>query len=142
MNAVRERVSPRLLLSGGLAVGGALAMIGAGLPWLTLYAGLQRYTGLIGAYGWVIFSLGAIAIACAFLTIRIRPRWLWAAGTILGIALLAFAAWLVAGLMQFVHRPDAVMLVPRPGPGLYVIAAGAIVIFLASVADRAFDESL
>lgn len=112
-------------------------MIGAAMPWLTLYAGLQTYRGLIGAYGWFIFGLGALALLCGALAIRKKPSWLWGSSAILGIALLIFSAWLFAGLMQIVQRPESVMLVPRPGPGLFVAAAGGAVIVLGSLADRA-----
>jgi hypothetical protein len=125
--------------SAGLAIGGALAMIGASLPWLTLYAGLHSYPGIIGVYGWLIFGIGAVALICGLLAIRSKPRWLGRSSAILGIALLAFTAWLFQGLMQIVHRPEAVMLVPRPGPGLFVAASGAAIIAVTSLLDRALN---
>jgi hypothetical protein len=110
-------------------------MLGASLPWLTLFAGLQQYRGTIGLYGWLIFAFGALALICGFIAVRTKPTWLWRVSAIAGIVLFAFTAWLLAGLMQIVHRQD-VMLVARPGPGLWVIAAGATTIVLGSIAER------
>lgn len=123
MNAVR-----------GLLIGGALTMIGASLPWLTLYAGLQLYGGLSGMYGWVIFACGALAVGASY-AMRMRPRWLWFASAVLGVALMTFSAWLFAGLMEIVRRPESVMLVPRAGPGLLVVCAGAAIIVAGALAE-------
>jgi hypothetical protein len=82
----------------------------------------------------VIFAFGALALIFGFIAPRTNPKWLWRVSAISGIALLAFTAWLYAGLMQIVHGQD-VMLVPRPGPGLYVIAAGAVITIAGSCAD-------
>jgi hypothetical protein len=57
----------------------------------------------------------------------------------LGIALLIFTAWLLQGLMQLVHKPESVMLVSRPGPGLFIAAAGSAVILIGSLADGALQ---
>lgn len=49
------------------------------------------------------------------------------AGALLGCALLAFAGWLTAQLLLAFRRLQAnVMVVPRLGPGLFVVLAGAL----------------
>jgi hypothetical protein len=123
----------------GLIVGGPLLMAGAALPWLTLFAGLHPYGGLIGPYGWGIFAAGAVALASGFAILRARPPWAGWASAIMGCAVLVFAVWLLAGLEQIIHRPSAMMLVPRAGPGLFVVLSGAAIIVLASLPSTALQ---
>ena len=125
-------------MSAGLVCGGALLMLGAALPWLTLYAGFQQYSGLVGQFGWGIFATGLLAIVAGMFALRGRRLWLERTSPALGIAVMAFAVWLLQGLHEITHRPDAVMLVPRDGPGLYVIAAGAIAIVLGPAVQHSF----
>jgi hypothetical protein len=136
----------KTLFAGGLIAGGSLTTTGAVLPWLTLDAGLQRYGGTTGIYGWLVVAAGAVAIAAGCLALRRTAPWLVSASGILGVALLAFGAWLIVGLDEFVRRPDALMLVPRTGPGLYVVVCGALLIVLGAGVARwrsepAHDES-
>lgn len=44
-------------------IGGALVGTGAILPWLSLFAGLQSYSGMIGLYGRLLFGGGVLAVA-------------------------------------------------------------------------------
>lgn len=116
-----------------LIAGGSLLMAGAALPWLTLFAGLHPYSGLVGMYGWLIFGAGVIALAAGVATLRITPAWAAWATTVFGCVVLGFALWLMAGLQQTIHRPAAMMFVPRPGPGLFVVLSGAAIIVLGSL---------
>lgn len=119
----------------GLLLGGGLVVLGATLPWLTLFAGLQPYAGTTGTYGWLMLGAGSIACVMAFATRR-QPLMRVCAGSIVyGLGILVFAVWLLAGLDEIVHRPDALMLVPRAGPGLYVIVAGAATLVFSSAAE-------
>jgi hypothetical protein len=118
-----------------LIAGGVLLMSGAALPWLTLFAGLHQYGGMIGAYGQAIFAAGAAAVICGIIAVRVRPPWLPFASTTFGAAVLAFGLWLIVGLEQLVHRPDNIMFVPRAGPGLYVVLSGATLMMLASLSS-------
>ncbi|HEV2084085.1 MAG TPA: hypothetical protein VGR09_03310 [Gemmatimonadales bacterium] len=106
-------------------VGGVLVMAGALLPWLTLFAGLQRYSGMVGWYGRGIFASGTLAVAGA-LWRRGRPPW-WLRRMIagLGAVLVVFSGWLLLGLHQIIQHGASPMLVPRAGPGLFVVLAGA-----------------
>ena len=92
-----------------LIAGGSLLMAGAALPWLTLFAGLHPYSGLVGMYGWLIFGAGVIALAAGVATLRITPAWAAWATTVFGSVVLGFALWLMAGLQQTIHRPAAMM---------------------------------
>jgi hypothetical protein len=110
--------------------GGALVMIGAWLPWLTLFAGLQRYGGLIGAHGRVLFAGGALAVAAGLATRGSRPRWIARATMVLGLALLGFELWLLTGLAETLRHGVDAMLVPRAGPGLFVACLGIALVIL------------
>lgn len=119
----------RWWLSGAFAVSGALAIAGALLPWLTLYAGLYAYSGMVGLYGRLIAAAGTLAVAAALVAARTHGRWLSWCAVALGFALVGFASWIYAGLQEVLRRPDAVMAVARPGPGLpFVFAAGALLV--------------
>lgn len=122
-------------LSGAFAASGALAIAGALLPWLTLYAGLFQYNGLVGLYGRLIVAAGAVAFLGGVLTARVRSRWLRLGGAALGLVLLAFSVWLYVGLQEIVRRPESVMLVPRPGPGLFVVFAASAMMIATSAAQ-------
>ena len=105
--------------------GGALVMLGAWLPWLTLFAGLQHYGGLIGLHGRILFGGGALATAAAVAMMRTRHPWVRRATILLGYCLLVFDGWLLAGLLETLHGSVNAMLVPRAGPGLFVASLGA-----------------
>lgn len=125
----------------GTLTGGLLAIVGAAvLPWLTLDAGLQRYSGTIGPNGWLIVAAGALAVGIGLLEVRIRPRWLPVTSAVLGVALLGFTAWLIVGLQQILQRPDTAMFVPRAGPGLFTIFGGALLIVFATAAEGVFNR--
>lgn len=124
-------------LAGSLMAGGALVMAGALVPWLTLYAGLYGYRGTTGLYGWLVFGAGALACAIGLGGRRYGPWGLAWASAVLGGGLLVFTAWLLAGLATVLRRPSAAMLAPRPGPGLFLVLAGASVILLAPVMHNA-----
>lgn len=124
-----------MMIRVGLVAGGVLAMIGAVLPWLTLYAGLAQYSGMIGLYGRVTFALGFLACAAGAVPSRKLRSLLPAASIAIGIALLAFGIWLYEGVVQITQRPDSVMLVARSGPGLVVILAGGALLLSAPLAS-------
>ncbi len=111
-------------------------MAGATLPWLTLYAGLHGYRGTTGLYGWLAFGAGALAFAAGLMATRFDPPWLGRASAAFGGGVFAFAAWLLVGLVTILRRPEAAMLVPRPGPGLFLVLVGAALILLAPVGER------
>jgi hypothetical protein len=123
-------------IAAALVSAGALIIVGVALPWLTLYAGLQQYNGTMGLYGWLLIGAGSGIVIAGFITLRVRVRWLAPAIMSLGLALFAFASWLLAGLSQIVHSPQSIMLVPRPGPGLYVILIGAVLLILTPLISK------
>ena len=108
--------------------GGALVMLGAWLPWLTLYAGLERYGGLIGLHGRILFAGGLVAILGSLAVLATRHRLLRSGTALLGLTLFGFTCWLLAGLGGTLRHGVSAMLVPRAGPGLFVSLAGAALI--------------
>lgn len=126
----------------GTVAGGLLAIAGAFLPWLTLDGGLQRYSGTIGPYGWLIVAAGVLALGVGSLEIRRRSFRLSLTAASLAVALLGFTGWLILGLQQVVQRPDAAMFAPQAGPGLFVILGGAILIVYSMAAETLFKTRL
>src|SRR5882757_2776347 len=79
-------------------VGGALVMVGACLPWLTLFAGMQQYSGLIDAHGQILFAGGVLAMVASLGIRRSDQRWMRWAMVSLGLTLLGFNLWLTSNL--------------------------------------------
>ena len=111
-------------------VGGALVMLGAWLPWLTMFAGLQRYGGLTGLYGWLLFAGGTVALLGGLWKSNSTLR---RATALLGLTLMGFTVWLLAGLFGLLRQGLDAMLVSRPGPGLFVALLGALLIIFGSL---------
>jgi len=115
--------------AAAVVLGGALVATGALLPWLTLFAGLQHYSGLIGLYGWLVLAGGLAAVATGLAMFVRRERWLERGGLTIGLTLTVFTLWLVGRLFETMHGIGAdAMLVARPGPGLFVAMAGALIV--------------
>src|SRR5438105_1897206 len=113
-------------------VGAATVALGTVLPWLTLFAGLHRYAGVAGLYGRLLLLGALVGGVCAWRAWRARQasaRYL-AAARGLGLALLVASLWLIRNLFA-TRAALSAMWVPRAGPGLYVCAAGALLLALA-----------
>jgi hypothetical protein len=109
-------------------VGGALVAGGALLPWMSLFAGLHRYPGVAGLYGRLTLAGGAVVVLSGVRMLIRSDRFLRLAVGGIGIALVAFASWILIGLGATTrHLREHPMLVARPGPGLFVVLVGAIV---------------
>ena len=108
--------------------GGTLVMLGAWLPWLTLFAGLQRYSGMIGIYGRLLFAGGGLVIVASVVALRTHRSWIRQGTAVLGLGLLAFNCWLLMGLVGTLRHGLSAMLVPRAGPGLFVSLLGAVLV--------------
>lgn len=109
--------------------GGMLVVVGAMLPWLSLFAGLQRYSGLAGLYGRLAF-VGGVASVGGGLAILVRPdqRLRLVIGG-LGAVLTLFACWALIGLRATTHElGQHPLLLARPGPGLFVVLTGALIL--------------
>lgn len=111
-------------------IGGALVCTGTMLPWLSFFAGLKTYSGLVGLYGRVLFAGGALAVVGGGAMLVRRDRWLRRVVGAAGVAQTLFVVWLLIGLRATTRELGGMhaMLVARPGPGLFVALAGAILI--------------
>lgn len=120
-----------------VVLGGGLVATGALLPWITLFAGLQRYSGPIGLYGWLVLAGGVAAVRIGLAMVAQRgARWPALAGLTVGLMLTIFTVWLVGRLFDTMHGAGAdAMLVARPGPGLFVAMAGALMVAGAAIRE-------
>src|SRR5579859_5707816 len=127
------QVDRRWRIIGWAAIaGGALVMLGAALPWLTFFAGLQAYSGLAGLNGRLLMGGGVIALLAGIRFLWRKSNALrWAIG-LFGFVLLAFTGWLVVGLLtEYFQLAHDAMMVPALGPGLFVAVGGALLVFAA-----------
>jgi hypothetical protein len=113
-------------LAGIIAVAGAGCVIAAAmLPWLTVFHGLQSYSGIDGTNGRPLFA-GGVAGTVLAIWFLLRPlRTLRYAIGMLGFALAVFISYLWAQLLVVYHELEH-MYLPAIGPGLVVAAAGAL----------------
>lgn len=129
------------LAAGTTALGAALTATGVFLPWLSYYAGLYRLSAVGTTNGTRFLLLAAAGLVLALLLV-LRPRTsLRFVVSVLGAGETLFAAHLISQLRASLSGADA-MVVPRQGPGLYVIAAGGLVTFLTLVLPYGSGRSL
>ncbi|MEX1172807.1 MAG: hypothetical protein WEG56_09370 [Chloroflexota bacterium] len=118
---------PVALVAG---VGGAMAVAGSALPWLSLYAGLQPISGLEGLNGRILMGLGLIALALSMAHLirgGTTTRWLLA---VTGFAIVALGGWLVIQMLQAAATTLAdPLLVARIEPGLPIAIIGGSLVF-------------
>jgi hypothetical protein len=112
-----------------LAVGGGgCAITGAFLPWLTVYAGLDTYSGIAGTNGKLLVA-GGSAAALLGLLYRLRPapavRYLIGG---VGFLLTLFSIYLLAQLLSLYKQLHGVFL-PMLGPGVFLAGGGALLVF-------------
>ena len=111
-------------------VGGGLVIVGAWLPWLTLFAGLRSLAGVDGPNGRLLAAGGALSVlggAWFLLQGDARVRW---AIALLGFALLAGASWLTLQLLTTYRELAAdPFTFAKLGPGLFVALAGSSLVF-------------
>jgi len=110
--------------------GGTVMMVGTLLPWVSLFAGLQTYSGIAAWNGRLLFAGGALSVVAGigfFFLDDIKLR--WGLG-LFGFVLLAFASWLLLQLLKTVGQlsPDT-MTFARIGPGLFAVTIGAVSVF-------------
>jgi len=117
------------LVAAAAAVGGALIAIGAFLPWLSLFAGLDPLRGVIGLNGRLLAAGGGVCLV-AGVRYWLRPvPGLERGIAVLGWALTGYALWLIAQLfITYRELRTNPMLVPRLGLGLFLALAGSLMV--------------
>ena len=132
-NAPSERAAParsgrRSRISLPAVVGGGCAVAGAALPWLTVYHGLDSYSGLAGTNGQILAAGGATAVLLGLVyCVRTTAVVRYLIGG-LGFALALFSAYLVAQLLSIYEQLHGIYL-PALGPGVFLAAGGALLTF-------------
>ncbi len=118
------------LIAGMAIVGGVLIISGTLLPWFSLFAGLQSYSGLAGLNGRLLLASGALAVIAGTLFLLRGPLLLrWGIG-LWGFLLLAWTGWLIIQLLRtYRDLASDPLMVAALGPGLFVVLAGAALVF-------------
>jgi hypothetical protein len=127
---IRGRSSTHRAIAAVL-MGGALVCAGSALPWMSFFAGLQSLSGLVGLYGRILLASGALAVLAGAAMLRRNDTWLPLATAALGLLQTIFILWLLIGVRDTMRGLGMhAMLLPRPGPGLFVCLGGALLIML------------
>ena len=140
----RPRVSRRrslpavLIVLGGLGIG-----IGASLPWMYYFAGLVPLRGVIGLNGRLLLAAGALCVALGVMLgrgTRLGPhRVLQRVTAALGVGITGVAVWLLIGVWELARaRGASAMLALRPGPGLFVVGFGGVLLALTACIPKRY----
>lgn len=120
----RATVSAPTLVGPIAFVGGAVALVGVSLPWLSFYAGLHVITGLDGAFGSAAAVLAAVGMASALAFAVSRGQAArWAVG-LAGFGVMSIAGWSGLNALATVAGTVDPLLIVAPGPGTLVLAVG------------------
>jgi hypothetical protein len=127
----RRRSTPALLI----VLSGLDISIGASLPWMYYFAGLVPLRGIIGWNGRLLLAAGVLCVVLGvvlgrgtWLGLHIVLRRVTAA---LGIVIACVAVWLLIGVEELAGaRGESAMLALRPGPGLFVVGLGGLLLAL------------
>jgi hypothetical protein len=121
----------RALRAAPALVGGALAIAGALLPWLTFFLGVKTLPGIRGLYGWLVLSAGIAALMFGVAHLHDGDRRHLRHAGVLGLGLLAFMAWVVPNVLATVARlARNPMLLAGAGPGAFVALGAGVVMAL------------
>jgi hypothetical protein len=110
-------------------LGGMTIIAGTLMPWMTFFAGLHIYRGIIGLYGRLIAVGGVVVVALGVLLVARHNALLRWSAALLGGAIFLFSALLLRNLILLVgnFRGDP-MMVASPGHGLFVCVVGATLV--------------
>lgn len=113
--------------------------LGAFLPWITFYAGLQKITGFSGANGKALVAAGLALCVMAVLQWKAPSQTLRLAAALLGSLVVAAAVVLLVRANNMLHLQSMMMMVPGISYGLYVVMGGgaAVVVGQAALNSKA-----
>lgn len=112
------------------ALGAALVIAGALLPWMTVFAGLTTISGF-QLDGGPLAALAVVLVAAlAMMHRRGAPRWIRIAAAVGGAVVLADALYSAQRIAALVAHPGpaGALLQPGAGPGPFVTAAGGLLL--------------
>ncbi len=114
-----------------IAMGGLVTITGSVLPWISMFAGLKQYSGLLGLNGWLVLTIG-VALAC---TPYMERRGIRSAplAIVLSLGAMLVVGYAGSGLLAITGNAGNALMVPRVGPGLPVALIGSIVSLSAAV---------
>ncbi len=139
LDNVGVQQSDRPWLAATIAtLGGGLVVVGAFLPWLTLFAGLHDFPGVAGLNGRILAVGGALAAVSGIcLVLRPWPLLRWAVCA-LGGALALGAGWLLLQQRAMVAElvVEHPMTVAASGPGLLVALVGGVLLLVSPALQR------
>jgi hypothetical protein len=124
VSATTSRLSAMMQVAGGV-----LVVIGAWLPWLTMFAGLQTIRGTVGwngralLIGGVLVALGGGAALLGVASRNVR-RVVSLVAALIGGGGMVLLVRLISTWRELTVT-DALM-VPRLGPGVFLIVIGAL----------------
>jgi len=133
------RATARQQLGAAAAIaGGVLIVAGSLLPWITLFAGLHTYRGIVGLNGQLLLAGGVLSILAGLVLLFRGGRSLVQLTGGLGLAMLAVTVWLLVQQYGMYHElvSEHPMTVPGIGPGLYVATVGALLASLTLLFGR------
>ncbi len=118
--------------------GSSAIVVGALLPWMTFFAGLQRISGVSGAYGKALLAVGIASTVVAIVArVRTSQRVWRGLSIVLSASASVAAVVLLVRAVQFTSSDTMRMMVPRVGPGLWVVAIGGAVAALTALTATA-----
>jgi hypothetical protein len=99
------------------------------------FAGLVPLRGLIGLNGRLLLAAGILCVALGVMVGRGTwlgpPIVLRRVTATLGVVITCVAIWLLIGVWELARaRGESAMLVLRPGPGLFVVGLGGVLLAL------------
>jgi hypothetical protein len=105
------------------------------MPWMYYFAGLVPLRGVIGLHGRLLFAAGALCVALGVMLGRGTRlgshKVLQCVTAALGVIITCFAVWLLIGVRDLARAGgESAMLALRPGPGLFVVGLGGVLLAL------------
>ena len=132
MNYIKQNKKIVFFVLIGL-VGSILLIVGPLLPWFTFLGGLQVFPGVAGLNGKIFLGSGIVTLGLSSLYLVKKGTIVqWILGCI-GFAQFSFSSILLFNLYKTYHQLSSggmnSMMDAGVGPGLFVTAAGSLLIF-------------
>jgi hypothetical protein len=125
----RPVTSGHHLVAGTALVGAAAIVAGVVLPWFSLFAGLRPMTPVGSLNGALLLAGASVVAGLGIVTLLRGPGWARRGLSVMGIGLVAFSGYLLVNVVEVYRQVSAdPLMVAQPGPGLALVAIGAVLI--------------